>query len=646
MKSMKQSSFEIFLDRLDPTRRADQLAFFRTVAEEGPGAVEELAGRVHRVSCPAALRQLTLEFSYYHPWPQWLPVVERLLRHEKDLALFETGVMALARMGLPGAVAALRGLAQSRATEGFREALDRALGEADPAEAFQHHFERLLRGSAQPADANEGAHQLARLLAPEHLEPLQGAVRHPDPLVFRHALRLTGQIPTPEAAAFLLAFLEETHREALEDREARLHLAAFRNLPRPEARDRAFQLLSEHWAGRLPEALADLASDAAERARAGAEALRQAGLGLPDAFLLGTLLAAREEKPTHLARHLGQAAEEAQQRARRIEFGLDASAEGLASLASQGLIDPGTVLPVLAESLRRSTGRAGVAGALARLVPPTDAERLDLLLHEPDGALRAAALEFLGERKDPALRPALLQLVRDPIADLGLRSLWHLGQLPDPEGTARSFLAQADPEAIQTGLRFAAMHGLRALVPDLLRLVAAEPQEAVLLATLDTLGALGAPEAADPLLALLHSGQPPRVQLALAEALRDLAEPSAALALCGRAKELNAPLLHAVAVEALGRAHEGPERPLPQAAAAILASAVRNGWNDRQPWPLRRRIAGGLVPLHAADPSLWAELADLVQGTLAERRQPGEVAPEDLAYLQSCGRILAQRAQE
>lgn len=638
---MKQPSFEIFLDRLDPTSRTDQLAFFRTVAEAGPAAVEELAGRVRRVSCPAGLKQLTLEFAYYYPWEDWLPVLDRLLRHENDLARFESGVRALGRMGTPAAIGILKELAQGRATPGFREAVEVVLGESDPAEAFQHHFSRLLQGSAQPADANEGAHQLESLLTPDSLEALKEAVNHPDLLVFRHALRLVGLVPSEAAADFLLDYLQETHLDALEDREARALLAAFRNLPRAEVQAQALQALAARWGERRPEAAADLASGQADRIRAGAAALREDHPGIRDAFLLDALLAATEEKPTHLARFLGQAGDAAQHRTRRLDFAIDAAAQGLTALASQGFIEAARLLPGLAESLRQTTGHAGVAGALAQVVPPDAQDLLDLLLDAPDGALRAAAVELLGARKDPALRPALLRAQRDAIADIADRSLWHLGQLPDPAGTARAFLTDPDPEQVQVGLRFAAMHRLQELVPDLLGLVEAESREAVLVAALEALGAIGAPEAADPLLGLLHSGQAPRIQIALAEALRDLGSAEGALGLCAKARELNVPVLHAVAVEALARIHGDPERPLSAPATAALIRAVQGGWSDRNPWPLRRRMADALLTIHAEDPDLWTELSDLFQGALAEKRPPGEVSPDDLARLQACARSLA-----
>ena len=644
---MKQTPFEIFLDRLDPTWRGDQLAFFRTTAGMGPAGVEELAGRVSRVSCPVGLRQLTLEFSYYFPWPEWLPVVDRILRHEKDLSLFETGAYALGRMGTPESLEILRSLSLSRATPGFREIINQVLLESDPAEAFHHHFSRLLEGSAQPNEANEAAHQLAKLVAPEHFDALHATVGHPDPLVFRHAVRLLGLINSSEAAAFLLDYFKETHLEALEDRDIRQLLNEFRILPRPEVQEKVLQTLTTRWdhhhAEHLTE-LADLASGELERVQIGVARLRAIGIGLLDTFLLDTLLETLVDKPAHLPKYLGQASEAAQRRTRRIDFALDSVALSLVAMIDQQLITAAEVRPALAESMRGNTGHAGVATALARLVEPEATETIDLLLEQADGAIRNAALEILGGRKDPALRPALLKLRRDPITDIADRSLWHLGQLPDPTGTAKTFLADPDAAEVAVGLRFIAMHRLEGLVPDLLERAASETREALLLATLQTLGSIGSPQTVEPLVALMHSGQGPRTLLAIAEAIRDLGQADGAIALCGKAEELHSPVLHAVAVEALAKAHAKPEQPLPASHSGLFIQAVRGGWSDRNPWPLRRRMADTLLVIHAEHHSVWVELSNLFHTTLEEKRPPGAVSTEDITHLQSCARSLAQLA--
>ena len=169
---------------------------------------------------------------------------------------------------------------------------------------------------------------------------------------------------------------------------------------------------------------------------------------------------------------------------------------------------------------------------------------------------------------------------------------------------------------------------------------ATETREANLIATLETIGNIGSPEAVDPLLALLQSGQGPRIQIAIAEALRSLGDARGALALCAKAEELNIAMLHALAVEALAKAHDQPDRTLPSSGSAALIKAVRGSWSDRNPWPLRRRIADALPTIQVADRGVWVELSGLFQATLEEKRPHGVVAAEDLTHIQTCARAL------
>jgi len=223
--------------------------------------------------------------------------------------------------------------------------VEQVLQETVPAEAFHHHFFRLLQGSANPGEADASAEQLSRLLGPESLEPLKDGVSHPDPLVFRHALRLICQIPSREVAVYLQGYLDEIQQDAAEDHEARTLLAAFRTLPRPEVQELAIQALSARWKEQQPEAVAELTSGQADRVWVAVAALREVGTAILDALLLDTLLAAMEENPAHLAEVLTQAGDAADQRTRRLDFALQTAAQGLVDLADQGLIEAADPAP-------------------------------------------------------------------------------------------------------------------------------------------------------------------------------------------------------------------------------------------------------------------------------------------------------------
>lgn len=610
------------LDRMDPGVDADQLAFFRALDATGPAGLDELAPRVLRTGCPPGLRSLVMEAANYLTWPEWIPLLSRLLRHETDLGRFGLGVEALGRMGHAEALAVLQELTRIRGAADFQARVTEVLGRADPEQAFRHHLGALLEGSANPGAANEAARQLALLLGPEHLEPLRMAVRHPDLLISRHALKLIQGIPSPEAAAFLLGLMAETLEEIRQDRRLRDLVQQLRGLPPAELRAAVLERLAEPLAGLSPEARTRLEEGVGGPALAVLEPLEALLEGPVDRLLVDLLRALLDPKGGRPGAVLGEAAEGAQQRSRRLAFVVDACAEGLASMVQRGLLLPEEVVQLLASGVREQLGREGLARALAGLVPSEEHSTWNLLLDQADAALRAVAVDTLGARRDPAFRPALLRACRDAIAEVAQRALLHLGALPDPEGQAREFLTSANLEDRYLGLRFVGLHRLADLGADLLAMVAEEGREEFILAALQALAALGNRALAPDLLERLHSGQGPRLQEALAETLRDLADPSIARALCERADQLRQPILHAIALEALVRGHARAELPLDAEAFALFRAQFAGAWSGRNPWGLRLRVVAALPACPGGDPAGWRELGTMIQEALAERR-PG-----------------------
>lgn len=619
MRTLALDPFRNLLDHFDPGERSHLIAFFRTLAQAGPAAVEELSSRALRPTAPRPLRLLVSEAAYYHPWPDWIPVLNRILRHELDFEIFRTGTEALGRIRTEATLKALQELSVIRATPQFQGQVADVLARTDPAEAFRFHLGRLLEGSQNPPAANEAAHRLTELVTPDSLEPLKMALRHPDLLIFRHALRLITVIPTAEASAFLSEFLAESHAEAIEDRMLKATLAEFRTLPVPAMREAVMARLDE-FPAELPP-------------------------GAYRSFLAELQPLVLEGKAPKVAAKLTEAGEEIHLRARRLGYGVDAAAEGLAEGVLRGCFPAEEALPLLEEILREQTGREGTARALARIVPPGEEARLDLLLDHSDRAVRLAALEALGERREEALRPALLRACHDAIFDNAQRALVHLGGLADPESQARELLASPQPEDRELGLRFIAAHGLAGLATDLLAELQRTEREEWRLSLLAALGALRARDTAPALLEMLHSGQSPALQTALAEALRDLADPAAVHALGDRVTALRQPHLHAVTVEALVRAQESCGVPMGEGDFKVLHEHVLQAWDDRNPWALRLRVVAALEGLRLDPPALWSSFATLVQAALAEKRPPQAWSPEELGRMQQAAKAWSRLAE-
>ena len=636
MTSTSLDQFCAILDHLDGSQRADQLSFFRALHEVGVQGIAELGPRLNRAGASRSFRQLVFEGCFYYAWPTSVPMLARALRRESDPELFGLGVTALGRIGNEEALAALQDLAQLSSGPGFQERVAVVLAQADPAQAWEYHLGLLMEGSANPSVANEAARQLGQLVDPSKLPCLRDFLMHPDLLIFRHTVRLIARVPSVEAATFLAGFLEECHREVLEDRDLKEVLAAFRGLNGEGAREGALEHLSVSFSAREAETLEILRTGSGSPAVLAAQGLKERATGLADRFLADVLLAVMENKSARIPSLQAEATEEMALRARRLAFALDAGAEGLASRVKARFLPPEEALPVLEAALRLQTGREGVARALASLAPAENAELMELLIHVPDNALRIAALEVLGERREESLRPALLMAFRDPISDIALRAMTFLGQLPGAEQVAEELLGGGRLEDIQLGIRFIGLHRLRGLAPALLELVRSSSREELALEALESLGASASVEVAPALLELLHSGQNLRMQVGLAQAMRDMGDPGVATRLCAKANELRNPLLHAVALEALIRAQvaQGPD----------LMEQVRGAWEGRHPWSIRLRVVLALPGIALEARKFWADLASLVQSSIADSRTGGGWSAQELGKVQAVARELSSRA--
>jgi HEAT repeat protein len=514
---------------------------------------------------------------------------------------------------------ALRELNAMRQGAEFKETLAEVLSQTDPTEAFNHYLGRLLQGSANAGMANEAAQRLLQLVDANSIEPLKTVAQHPDLLVFRHAIVLLAHIYTPEAAEALKEIFTASHGEVLADRELKEALATLRPLP--------------------PAAV----NEAVLGALKGLDARPEATRGVLGAFYREVQASVQDGKSSQLAGVFTQVAEDMHVRSRRLAFALDAGAEGLAEMAVRRLIDGAAVLDLLVQAYREQTGREGVARALARLAPAQARDIHQLILDGPDGAQRAAAVEVLGGRCEPALQPVLLQACRDALTDIADRARFFLGQLPDAEALASDLLHAASPVDFQLGLRLVAERRFQGLVPELLELLHGATREDVVLQVIEALGMVGAPQMAEPLLAMLHSGQSARVQTAIAQALRTVGSAEVAKAVCAKADELKLSTLHGIAVEALIAAEAVGGRAMPVETVPLLMDQLRQAWIDRNPWAMRLRLVQALLSMELDAPPVWLELANLVTEALAEKRSPTAWTTEELHQVQAAARDFAKR---
>jgi len=122
--------FKALLDRFNPADREDQLLYFRLVHELDIESMEELRPRMSKAITHRDFRLIIMETAYYHPWPEWIEPLTRVLRYESDLGVFSAGVATLQHMNQTKALDALRELGHLRHAPAFQELIAEAIAEA------------------------------------------------------------------------------------------------------------------------------------------------------------------------------------------------------------------------------------------------------------------------------------------------------------------------------------------------------------------------------------------------------------------------------------------------------------------------------------------------------------------------------------
>lgn len=645
MASPTLDQFRAFLDHFDAEDRTEVLAFFRFMSAFEENVLQELGPRVLKPASGRGLRRITLEGAFYHCWPAWLPFLGKVLRHEADLEIFEAGARVLGRIPTPEAKALLRELHGIRQAEAFQAVLGHVLAESDPREAFAYHFGRLLEGSASPRIANEAAAELVRVVSLEDLPQLLLAVQHPDLLVARHALRLVAHVNATEAAEFLLAHLQESHAATLADRRLREDHGFFRGTTLPSRTD-VLSRLQEVFGASRPEALAILAAEMDGLGAAGTAALqtlKEAASDEADRFLVEAAALLLEGKPAKLATLAAEAMEGLNRRGRRMGFAVDACAEGLGSMVRHRIMPSESILPALAAAYRDGTGREGLAHVLGQFVSPKDGQTLALIMAGKDSAARGAALEAIGQRREEDLLLFLLEACRDPIVDLAQRAMVSLGQLGGAPGTVLRLVLSSHPEEARLGIRIAGINRMEGAASVLLELLGKELREDLALEAIQALGSIGLAESGDALLDLLHTGQSARVQVAMAQAVRDMGHPDLAFSLCARAAQLRNVQVSVTAAEALIRAFPDVEHPMPPGAFTLFWEQVKTCWEDKEPWGVRSRLVEGLEGCWCEEPAAYDRLVGLIQGTLADKRVQSMWSLEQQNRAASVAKELSRR---
>ena len=641
MNGSDLTAFRLLLDHLDLTSVADPIRYFQLLSELSPEEIAaELKPRLLRVSTPKEHRALFVEAAFYYPCREWIDTLGLLLRRETGPITFSVGVWALGRMG-SGASVTLGALYDACTNPEFKELISHEILRTDPRQAFKYHLKRLMEGSANTRVANEAAQELVRIVSGEHLAELAPLARHEDLLIARQALKLLAQIQTPEAGAFFLTFLQDTHAEILADRDLRETLGLLKGAPTPTLLGLLAPQVADVFGaeemegfegGGLPQRLQIVA-----RIRARVQTPR-------DGFLAEALALVVEGRWTQWPTFLTEASDALQRRARNAIIAMDISAHAVGDLAVQGMADLAAVQAAVQAAYVAQTGKEGVATVFGKLVPAEDLEGLECLLAGQEAASRAAALEAVGNRKEPALLSFLLRACKDPIVETARRAMASVGQIPEAEAMVLELLHSANGDEVRLALDIAGIGRMAGLIPEILKNLDAAPREELMVACVEALGLIGSVEAAPVLLGLLHSGQSQRLQSALILALGQIGDVDAVLSAAERANEMRNPQIHMLVAESILQIHG--TIPLAPRAVDLFRQQVRGAWEEKNPWPTRQRLILAMQSLQTDDGVFCQEMATLAATTLADKRCQTAWSPTDQTAIKAVIQGLQLRASK
>lgn len=588
------TQFGRLMDHLDPDDNDELLTYFRLLDAMGSEMLAELSPRLLQASAPVKLRMLIVEAAYYHPYPGWISVLSRSLRRESDLNVFDVGVRALTKIGMPEATDELRLLSSLVHDPSKREMISSALRASDPAKAFEHYLSHLFLGSSNPGMANQAAAELRRIVGAEHLESLLVIVYHEDMLISRHALKLITSVYSHDAARFLMAYIMECHQDLLDDRALKEVVGNLKNLPIPELWTALLEqsLVRFDAFGRNElEKIKEAGQESGETGLRLVESLKRwAGSNL-DNFLLDAMTLILGGKGSKVQTLFAEAMTGIQSRSRRTPHALDTCASGLEAMVGMGLVEAAEVISLLLQAFKAQTGREPTAKALGSLVDPADAEILDCILGCNDSTLRASALDAIGARKDVRFLEFLLKACKDPIEDVANRMILALGVLPNLEEPVLSLMAAKNIEDIKLGMKIARMNKMSSVVGKVLAFLDQSQREELSMDAVETLGAIGGMER--ELLDRIHSGQSARMIHALSQALAGQCSEAAAVELCDRVQPLRNPEAWMIAAEGLIQTW-GRIGSMPSSASLRLVELIKVAWDEHTSVNWRLRIISAL----------------------------------------------------
>jgi hypothetical protein len=583
----------------------------------------ELGTRLAQTTTPKGMRRAILALIPKFDWPEWTPFLLQLLQQEADLGVFDEGCAALGVLATRESHETLQQLQALRNDPDRQVILNRELAQFQPQQPVGYYLSRLMEGQGNAKLANQGAKILSACAGPEDLAALVEAHRSGDALTQRLTLRIIASLKDASATQYLLDLLGQVRQEFVELQQVMEIQRRMQSMGRGSAKPEFLRLLEERFESRVPET-ADCLNRASvlegSEVASELESLRSVSTGLFDQFLLESFTLLMEGKVARYSAYQSETADLAEARVPKLVALCDHVAEALAYRVDLGLVAFAQVCPALLEAFRIRVGGDGFIQAFLRLLPTEEAPILDELLADPEFTRRQRYLNALGSREEDGLVPFFLKAMQDPIVDVGLLAIHHLGKLPSSFPSLMKLFESGQPEQVRLAIRVFGENRTRLAAEPLVSFIQKDTRDDVLVEAVEALANIRYPAAAPVVLEMLHDGKPLNLQLALARALGQMGSAEACLGLLQKSAALKQPAVLILALEGAMTAFPAFDHPLPIEYVPALMQLAERCFDEREGEGQRLRAMLALQDFYAFDKNAYEKLKDLFSDFLFNMR--------------------------
>lgn len=541
-------------------------------------ALPKLEELVLSPTTPRTLRRAILDAVPKIDWPEWVPILSRMLEKEPELGLFDRACVALGSIGNRAAFLELTRLKTLRGDSERQLVLNRELESFQAIQPIGFYLSRVQEGQGNPRSALSAGRILSCLATVDQLTDLLEIHRRGDALSRHLVLRVMTGLTEPLVIPVLFALFSDTSEECRETNRLIDLLERSQVIPRSQARDEMLALLESRLQDRAPNELGNLREAIAAEGGDPApvvEALQNFVNGPLETHLLEGFSLLFENKVARFASLVTERLGQSRTRFQNYASAVDDLAEALVHEARSGRIELGQLVAKFGEGISHHAGGDGLLIAYARVIPPDEEGPLEGVLKDPDIERRRRFLEAIGSREEDAFVPFFIKALDDPIVEVATLAMHHMGRLPSSFPVLFEQFQTGQTEKVRRAIRVWGENHTQAALAPLLAFIQVDARDELVVEAVDALANLRAPASQEALLSLLHDGKPRSLQVSLTKALGALETESASLGLLNKAPQLKVPHVLFLALEGALAGfpdfrHPFPEQRLPELQALIL----------------------------------------------------------------------------